>query len=117
VPIGALVPRAEAIVLRMRELLSELRGVIVGDALLLQGPSAYLPWTPNIRYFGRAPQAPSLLLPTQIEPTLPLEVFERCVRKRYDYRGQLLIDAKVRRVVGLPADRPLTLAALEEFLR
>jgi hypothetical protein len=114
-PLAAMVPRNEVEALLKRDLATGLRALCVGDTLIVFGKTDDLPWCHGVRYFGRDALAPTLLLPTHSAPTIPVELFERCIRRRYSFSGPLLIDRQARRVVGLTAERPLTKAALQQF--
>lgn len=69
--------RALARRLLAREALGELAGV-AGDALLLVIGEA-LPWVDGIVYLGRDPDAPRLLLPTALAPTIAPAVLDALV--------------------------------------
>lgn len=64
------------------EALARLEGVAGEDLLVVLGPSAELPWTDGAVYLGRDPEAPSLLLPTTREPSVPLPLLERALAAR-----------------------------------
>lgn len=115
-PLAAMVPRAELEALSQRELSPQLRALWQRDGLILFGPEDVLPFTRGVRYFGRDERAASLWLPTHSVPDLPLELFERCVRKCCSFSGPILVDAKTHRFVGLSAARPLTRAILRSLL-
>lgn len=62
--------------------LSGLRIILDDDSFILLGESARLPWASGGLYLGCDPNAPGLLLPTMIEPTLPAHLFEEVLRSR-----------------------------------
>jgi hypothetical protein len=67
--------------------LAALRGV-AGDGLIaLLGPSASLPWVDGVVYLGRDADAPRLLLPTTLRPTVALDIFERAIARRAGKRA------------------------------
>jgi hypothetical protein len=111
-----MVPRQAVGALLTCDLSAELRALCVSDTLIVFGKNDDLPWCRGVRYFGRDALAPTLLLPTHSTPTIPVELFERCIRRRYGYSGPLLIDREARRVVGLTAERPFTKCALQQFV-
>lgn len=115
-PIAALVPRHQARVLLTRDITDDTRALSTGDSLVLLAASEHLPWCPQVRYFGRDELAPSLLVPTNVAPTIPIDLFERCIRLRYRHSGPILVDPKAQRVIGLTAERPLTPDALRRFI-
>jgi len=61
---------------------TSLRAIAFADLLLVAGPEEQLPWSDGALYLGRAPDARRLLLPTRLEPDLPIELFERALRRR-----------------------------------
>lgn len=97
----------ERLLTRSDEDLARLQGVAGEDLLIVLGPAADLPWADGAVYVGRDPEAPSLLLPTTREPSVPLPLLE-----------QALI-ARARRVPGVAPplvvfpDPPLLASTLE----
>lgn len=73
---------ADRLLARSDEELARLEGVAGEDLLVVLGPSAELPWTDGAVYLGRDPEAPSLLLPTTREPSVPLPLLERALTAR-----------------------------------
>jgi hypothetical protein len=61
--------------------LEGLRAGTFGDHLLLVGQAAGELWTDGVLYLGHDPAAPSLLLPTALEPGVPLPLWERALRR------------------------------------
>jgi MoxR-vWA-beta-propeller ternary system domain bpX5 len=61
--------------------LAALRGV-AGDGLIaLLGDAGALPWVDGVVYLGHDADAPRLLLPTTLRPTLAADVFERAIAR------------------------------------
>jgi hypothetical protein len=61
--------------------LAALRGV-AGDGLIaLMGGAASLPWVDGVVYLGCDADAPRLLLPTTLQPTVAADVFERAIAR------------------------------------
>ena len=54
-----------------------LRGVRAARGVVLLGAETDLPWADGVTYLGRDPRAPSLLLPTYLEPDVPVDLLER----------------------------------------
>lgn len=89
--------------------LARLTGVAGQDLILLlgnAGDTALLPWVDGAIYLGRDPRAPSLLLPTNREPAVPLPLVERALVLR---AGRL----KVEPPLAVLLDPPLLASALE----
>ncbi len=64
------------------ETLERLRGVAGSDLLLVLGDEENLPWVDGIGYLGTSAEATALLLPTQLAPSVPEDLFERAVLAR-----------------------------------
>lgn len=79
---------ARRLLARSDEELARLTGVAGQDLVLVLGnpgnaaDTALLPWVDGAVYLGRDPRAPSLLLPTNREPTVPLPLVERALVAR-----------------------------------
>jgi hypothetical protein len=91
---------------RTDEDLARLSGVAGQDLILLLGDAALLPWVEGAAYLGRDPQAPSLLLPTNREPTVPLPLLERALVVRAGYH-------KAEPPLAVLLDPPFLASALE----
>jgi hypothetical protein len=61
------------------EALSRLSGVAGPGLIILLGDGPALPWVEGAAYLGRDAHAPSLLLPTNREPAVPLPLLERAL--------------------------------------
>ena len=59
--------------------MARLSGVAGRGLLVLLGAEADLPWVDGVRYLGRDPEAPALLLPTALALTAPLLLVERAL--------------------------------------
>jgi hypothetical protein len=100
--------------------LGRLSGVGAPGLLLLIGAAEELPWVDGVVYLGRDPEAPSLLLPTLLEPDVPAPLFERAILARA--RGAappiaVLVDSGyVGALVGAGAARAVGRAELSAFL-
>jgi hypothetical protein len=73
---------ARRLLARSDEDLARLTGVAGQDLIVLlgnAGDTALLPWVDGAIYLGRDARAPSLLLPTNREPTVPLPLVERAL--------------------------------------
>lgn len=73
---------AQRLLARSDEALARLSGVAGEDVVLLLGEAAALPWVEGAAYLGRDSRAPSLLLPTNREPAVPLPLLERALLAR-----------------------------------
>jgi hypothetical protein len=59
--------------------LARLSGVGSPGICVLLGDADALPWVDGVTYLGRDPEAPSLLLPTTLAPTVPAHLVERAL--------------------------------------
>jgi hypothetical protein len=120
-----LVPRAvaaagaalERLIDRLRQLpgdrLSRLEGVVGEDLLVVLGAADDLPWVDGVVYLGRSEQAPSLLLPTAVSPSIPESLLDRAVRLRAGSMPPPLAVLPDRALVAsVAAARPLTAEAV-----
>jgi hypothetical protein len=73
---------AERLLARDDEALARLHGVAGEDLLVVLGEAPELPWADGATYLGRDPRAPSLLLPTTRQPSVPLPLLERALIAR-----------------------------------
>ena len=85
--------------------------------LLVLGREEDLPWIDGIVYLGKDPGAPSLLLPTTLEPDVPPALLERAILARA--RGMeapiaVLVDPPA--LAGTGVARPVLRAELLAFL-
>jgi hypothetical protein len=97
---------ARRLLARSDEDLARLTGVAGQDLILLFGDSASLPWVEGAAYLGRDARAPSLLLPTNREPTVPLPLLERALVTRAGH-------SKAEPPLAVLLDPPLLASVLE----
>ena len=71
----AAVRLARRLVRRPAAELARWSGVAAPGLLLLLGEA--LPWLDGVRYLGREPEAPALLVPTTLAPDVPAALVER----------------------------------------
>lgn len=60
---------------------NRLSGIMSGDILLVLGETKQLPWEDGVYYLGKDPSAPSLLLPTNLQPSVAPALLERAVSR------------------------------------
>ncbi len=63
--------------------LERLRGAATGDALIILGDAPDLPWVDGAIYLGKDAQAGSLLVPTNMAPSVPIDALERSLAGRF----------------------------------
>jgi hypothetical protein len=110
---------AEALARRLAragdEALARLRGVAGDGVVAVLGVADDLPWVDGVEYVGRAPGAPSLLLPTQVAPSVPAALLERAVVARAG-AAPIAVSAARRRLVSLAGARPIDRVRLAAWL-
>lgn len=95
------------------EALSRLSGVRAPGLLAVCGAEADLPWADGVRYLGRDPDAPALLLPTALGPELPVALLERALLRRAPgVAAPLAVLVNPLRLVPLGGARPIARAHL-----
>ena len=92
------------------EPLHELRGAAGDDVLVVLGAADRLPWVDGVKYLGRDPNAPRLLLPTTVRPAIATDAFERAIARHVGaLPGPWAVLPDVRRVFSVmhagPIDR------------
>jgi hypothetical protein len=63
--------------------LDRLRGAATGDALVVLGEAPDLPWVDGAIYLGKDAKAGSLLVPTNMAPSVPIDALERALAGRF----------------------------------
>jgi hypothetical protein len=99
------------------ERLSRLRGVIGAGCAIVLGETEALPWIEGLTYLGRDPDAPSLLLPTNLAPSVPATLLERALFAQIDEAPPIAVLPDPPRIASvskaLPIARSRLLARLE----
>jgi hypothetical protein len=96
--------------------LGRLRGVAGDAAIAVLGEADVLPWVDGIEYLGRTPEAPSLLLPTCLEPSVGDALFERVIVRSPGGAPPLAISPARRRAFSLASARPIERNRLGDWL-
>lgn len=107
---------ARRLLAREDEALARLNGAAAPELLIVLGDSADLPWVDGAVYLGRDAAAPSLLLPTTREPSVPLPLVERACSRAAEAPPPfaLLLDPPL--LTSLQAARPVLRATLQSWL-
>ena len=96
--------------------LAGLKGVSGPEILLLTGEEELLPWVDGVTYLGRDPIAPSLLVPTTLESSVPLSLIERALAVRFRELMPLAVLADARLVVPFGSARPVVAESVRQWL-
>ena len=80
--------------------------------LVILGEEKRLPWVDGVVYLGRDSQSPSLLFPTNLEPSVPAALLERSLNQRGPCA--LLLDPPS--IVPLSEARTIARASLTKWL-
>jgi hypothetical protein len=84
--VAGLGPAARALAARLMLLgadqLAKLRGCAGRGIVAVLGETKDLPWADGVTYLGRDPDAPRLLVPTMLRPSVAMDVFERAIARR-----------------------------------
>ncbi len=110
--------RGEAAIRLVKRLLARdddhlrlLQGIGGADLAIITGPQDQLPWVDGVTYLGRASGAPDLLLPTNLQPTVPENLLARAIaHAKIPPPVALLVDH--RTLVSLAQALPLSRATL-----
>lgn len=90
---------AERLLLFTDDALAGLRGVAAPGLVAVMGETAALPWVDGIVYLGRDGDAPRLLMPTTLRPTLNAELFEEAIARHARGTGPWAVLAAPPRVI------------------
>ncbi len=98
--------------------MGRLSGVAGKNSIVLLGDETNLPWVDGALYLGRDPLAPSLLLPTRIEPAVPAaNLLERALLNRFSkYKLPLAILPETLTVISCYEASPVTRSRVEKWL-
>jgi hypothetical protein len=93
-----------------------LKGVATSDVIVLLGEAVSLPWVDGVSYLGSDERAPHLLLPTNREPNVPLDLLERALIERSPFPPPLALIETRNTVVSLAQARELCRDVLSSWL-
>jgi len=115
----ALGPGARTFLARLLQLpeeqLQRMRGVAGNDFLLVLGACEDLPWCDGLRYLGREPGTPELLLPCAETSNVPTALLLRALSERFKsehLRAPFAVSFEPALVVPLADTQPLSQSLL-----
>jgi hypothetical protein len=102
--------------LRDPESLSHYKGVAAPGLLVVLGEEKHLPWADGVVYLGSDSEAPSLLFPTNLEPSVPAALLQQALAVVHRQRGPcaLLLDPPA--IVPLSEARTIAQSSLIKWL-
>lgn len=92
------------------------KGVATPDAIVLLGEAESLPWVDGVAYLGSDEHAPHLLLPTNREPDVPLDLLQRALIEQSPFPPPLAMIEARNIVVSLSQARELSRDVLKSWL-
>ncbi len=111
---GAAVSLAKSLLSFDDERLKSFQGVGGKQTIFLAGAGENLPWVDGAIYLGRDARLPAALLPTTLEPNIPLELFEQTLKLKFKPLAPFVVLPE--RLVPVGAAKILSRRALEIWL-
>ncbi len=99
------------------EVLAKLKGVAGEGLLIVLGNEELLPWVDGVTYLGRDAAAPSLLVPTTLEPDVPMALLERALVKRLNEAAPMAVFNDPPIIASVSLARPISRETLVGWLR
>ncbi len=96
--------------------LVRLNGVCAPGHVVISGVEGELPWLDGVTYLGRDPLAPHLLLPTLLQPHVPIDLFERALLRAHPSAGTPLAVLAGQQLISTRLALPLSRSALDAWL-
>lgn len=97
------------------EKLANLQGVFAENLLFVSGAAENLPWADGVIYLGRDAQAASILLPTNLRPNVPVDVFEKSLLRQFAAQKPFAVVED--KIISVGAMRPISRKILENSLK
>ena len=85
------------------------------DVLIVIASAERLPWVPDVAYAAPATEAPSLWLPTTLQPEVPLDLLARAALKRSGGRSPVLLWPDPAWLIPLDRQLPVTRGLLKRL--
>ena len=121
VPVGVAARGAAATSLAHRLLrdpdsLPHYKAVGAPGLLVILGEEKWLPWVDGVVYLGHDPQSPSLLFPTNLEPSVPASLLQRSLALVHDLSGPCALLLDPPSIVPLSGARTIARTSLIKWL-
>jgi hypothetical protein len=98
------------------ESLGQLEGVAGRQVIVVQGRSDLLPWVDGVQYLGVDSVAPSVLFPTNYQPSLPQELLESALRVKLHAAGLVAVLPDPLILVPMRNAKPVSRRTLARWL-
>lgn len=102
--------------LRDPDSLSHYKAVGAPGLLVILGEEKWLPWVDGVVYLGHDSQSPSLLFPTNLEPSVPAALLERSLAVVHNQHGPCALLLDPPSIVPLTEARTIARASLVKWL-
>ena len=102
--------------LRDPDSLSHYKAVGAPGLLVVLGEEKWLPWVDGVVYLGHDPESPTLLFPTNLEPSVPAALLERSLAAVHNQRGPCALLLDPPSIVPLSEARTVARASLVKWL-
>lgn len=96
------------------ERLSALQGVFAENLLFIAGASENLPWINGGIYLGKDEIAPSIYLPTNLRPTMPIDLFEKSLLHKFSEQRPFAVVKN--QIIPVGKMRPISKNILSQIL-
>lgn len=98
--------------------IDRLRGAAADHALVVLGEAADLPWVDGAVYLGKDVKAGSLLVPTNVAPSVPMDALERALAGRFaDIAAPVVVLPADGLVFSAAASLPLSREKIARWLK
>lgn len=98
------------------ESLAQLEGVAGKQLIVVQGKSDLLPWVEGVQYLGVDPGTPSVLFPTNYQPSLPPELLAGALRAKTGTQELIALLLQPLLAVQMGNARPVSRMTLASWL-
>jgi hypothetical protein len=96
--------------------LSQYKAVAASGLLVVLGEETRLPWVDGVVYLGHESHCPSLLFPTNLEPSVPAALLERALAVARHQNGPVALLLDPPAIVPLAEARTIAQASLLKWL-
>lgn len=102
--------------LRDPDSLSHYKGVAAPGLLVILGAEQWLPWVDGVVYLGHDAESPSLLFPTNLEPSVPAALLQRSLAVVHNQAGPCALLFNPPALVPLTEARTIARESLSKWL-